>query len=72
MAGALTLIASSGLLFGGLLYFIFEILILVWIYNIALRKGRHPIGWFILGLFFTIFALILILLLPSKKVTNQS
>ena len=28
-----------------LIGFVIWLLILVWIYNIAKRKGRHPIGW---------------------------
>ena len=35
-----------------LIGFVIWLLILVWIYNIARRKGRHAFGWLILGLFF--------------------
>jgi len=32
-------------LVGGLIGFLIWIVILVWIYNIARRKGRHALGW---------------------------
>jgi hypothetical protein len=44
---------------------------MVWIYNIAKRKGRHAVGWVILGFFFTILASIVLLLLPSKRTTER-
>jgi uncharacterized membrane protein len=53
-----------------LIGFVIWLLILVWIYNIAKRKGRHPIGWLILGFFFSLIALIIVLLLPSKVTTS--
>jgi hypothetical protein len=34
---------------------------------IAATKGRNPIGWGILGLFFSILTLIVISIIPSKK-----
>lgn len=34
---------------------------------IAAIKGRNPIGWGILGLFFSILTLIVIIVLPSKR-----
>lgn len=34
---------------------------------IAAAKGRNPLGWGILGLFFSILTLIVILVIPSKK-----
>jgi uncharacterized BrkB/YihY/UPF0761 family membrane protein len=50
--------------------FVVWVLIMVWIYNIAKRKGRHPVGWLILGFFFTFIALTILLLLPSKRTTE--
>jgi uncharacterized membrane protein len=50
--------------------FILWIVIMVWIYNIARRKGRHALLWVILGFFFSFIALIILLLLPSKRTTN--
>jgi hypothetical protein len=32
-----------------------------------LMKGRNPLGWGILGLFFSIFTLIVVIVIPSKK-----
>jgi hypothetical protein len=65
------LTASTG---GSFLYsivsFIIWLLVMVWIYNIARRKGRHALGWVILGFFFSILALIVLLLLPSKRTTE--
>ncbi|GAC1405750.1 MAG: hypothetical protein NVS4B6_22450 [Mycobacterium sp.] len=34
---------------------------------IAAMKGRNPLGWGILGLFFSILTLIVVIVLPSKK-----
>jgi Na+/melibiose symporter-like transporter len=34
---------------------------------IASAKGRNPFGWGILGLFFSILTLIVIIVIPSKK-----
>ena len=34
---------------------------------IAGTKGRNPIGWGILGFFFSIFTLIVVIVIPSKK-----
>ena len=69
---ALMLLASNGGSFiGGLLGFVIWILILVWIYNIAKRKGRHAVGWLILGFFFSLITLIVIALMPSKRTTEQ-
>jgi len=69
---ALVLLASNGGSYiGGLLGFVIWIVVMVWIYNIAKRKGRHAVGWLILGFFFSLIALIVLLLLPSKRTTDQ-
>jgi hypothetical protein len=34
---------------------------------IAATKGRSPLGWGILGLFFSIITLIVVIVIPSKK-----
>jgi Na+/melibiose symporter-like transporter len=34
---------------------------------IAATKGRNPLGWGILGLFFSILTLIVVVIIPSKK-----
>ena len=68
-----TLLAvSSGLrLLESVIGFILWILVMVWIYNIAKRKGRHAVGWVILGFFFWLIALIIVALLPSKRTTDS-
>jgi uncharacterized BrkB/YihY/UPF0761 family membrane protein len=66
------IVASAG---GGILYglvsFALWVVIMVWIYTIAKRKGRHAVGWLILGFFFSLITLIVILLLPSKRTTEE-
>ena len=62
---------AGGAILGGIGGFLIWIVIMVWIYNIAKRKGRHPVGWLILGCFFTVLSLIVLLLLPSKRTTDQ-
>lgn len=66
------MLASTGSSLGGLIGFIVWILIMVWIYNIAKRKGRHALGWLILGFFFSIITLIILLVLPSKRTTDAA
>jgi hypothetical protein len=34
---------------------------------IAATKGRNPLGWGLLGLFFSILTLIVVIVIPSKK-----
>jgi hypothetical protein len=34
---------------------------------IAATKGRNPFGWGVLGLFFSILTLIVVVVIPSKK-----
>ncbi len=65
------MIASSflGYLAFSALYFVLWVACMVWIYNIAKRKGRSGVGWVVLAFFFFIFALILVLILPSKRTT---
>ena len=63
------MLADVGVTFGSIIGFIVWILVMAWIYNIAKRKGRHAVGWLILGFFFSIITLIVILLLPSKRTT---
>ncbi len=67
------IIASSGGTFAGwLLSFVVWVAVMVWIYNIARRKGRHAVGWVVLGFFFSLLALVLILVLPSKRTTEAA
>jgi hypothetical protein len=68
---ALLLASSGGSFLYSIVSFIVWLLVMVWIYNIAQRKGRHAVGWVILGFFFSILALIVLLLLPSKRTTES-
>jgi hypothetical protein len=68
--GFAAMIASTGGVIGGLIGFILWVVILVWIYNLAKRKGRHALLWTILGVFFTLITLIVLLVLPSKRTTE--
>jgi hypothetical protein len=73
MSAPLPVLGSVGsFLLGGVLGFVLWVVILVWIYNIAERKGRHPIGWLVLGFFFSLLALVVLLLLPSKRTTRMA
>ena len=72
LATALLATSSIGYAFGSVIYFILWVAVMVWIYNIAKRKGRHAVGWVILAFFFFFLALILILILPSKRTTERS
>ena len=65
------MLASAGSTFGGVIGLIIWLLIMIWIYNIAKRKGRHAVGWLILGFFFSLITLIVIALMPSKRTTQQ-
>ncbi len=73
VTGALSPLLATGTAvgaLGGIIGFILWILVMVWIYNIAKRKGRHAVGWVILGFFFWLLALIVVALLPSKRTTD--
>jgi len=63
--------ATGGHYLEGLIGFVIWILVMAWIYNIAKRKGRHAVGWLILGFFFFLLALIVVALLPSKRTTRE-
>ena len=63
--------SSGGSFIWSLVSFALWIVIMVWIYDIAKRKGRHAVGWLILGFFFSIITLIVLLLLPSKTATDH-
>ena len=47
--------------------FIVWILIISWTAAIARRKGRSPFLWGVLAFFFSLIALILVALMPSKR-----
>jgi hypothetical protein len=64
-------VAVVGHLLYNLIGFVIWLLVMVWIYNIAKRKGRHALGWVILGFFFSLIALLVLALLPSKRTTER-
>ena len=64
-------VAAAGHLLYNVIGFVIWVLVMVWIYNIAKRKGRHPLGWVILGFFFSLIALLVLALLPSKRTTER-
>jgi len=53
---ALLVASDSASVFGGIIGFILWIAVMVWVYNLAKRKGRHPILWTILAFFFWLLA----------------
>lgn len=62
------LLAAGGIsTFGSIIGFLVAILIGYACSRIAKSKGRGSTLWFILGFFFTIISLIVILVLPSKR-----
>jgi hypothetical protein len=65
------LVAAQDHLLYGLIGLVIWLLILIWIYNIAKRKGRHAVGWLILGFFFSLITLVIVALLPSKRTTER-
>ncbi len=67
--GVAMVTGTIGFVFGSIISFVIWILVMAWIYAIARRKGRHAFGWLILGFFFSLFALIVVALLPSKRTT---
>jgi multisubunit Na+/H+ antiporter MnhE subunit len=62
------LLAAGGIqTFGSVIGFILAILVGYACSSIAKSKGRGGTLWFILGFFFTLIAVIVIALLPSKR-----
>jgi hypothetical protein len=61
--------ASNFILSGikGIFYLIGGIIAAIICAVIAGTKGRNPIGWGILGFFFSILTLIVVIVIPSKK-----
>jgi hypothetical protein len=52
---------------GWVIGFIIWILIIAWTAAIARRKGRSPFGWGLLAFFFSLIALIVVALMPSRR-----
>jgi phosphoglycerol transferase MdoB-like AlkP superfamily enzyme len=59
--------SSTTYLVGWVLGLIIWILVISWTAAIARRKGRSPFLWGVLAFFFSIFALILVALMPSRR-----
>ncbi len=72
MTAPMPVLAVDGQVVGGLVGVALWVVILVWIYNIARRKGRHALGWLLLGVFFSLLTLLVVLLLPSKRTTDAA
>jgi hypothetical protein len=63
-------VEAAGLIVRGIkfiFYSIFGIIAAIICGVVAAMKGRNPLGWGILGLFFSIITLIVIIVIPSKK-----
>jgi len=67
MGFALILAAGGFSTFGSVIGFIVAVAIGYGCSRIARSKGRGPILWFVLGFFFTIISLIVILVLPKRR-----
>ena len=59
-------LADAGSVAGTIVGFAIAVAFAVICNRIAVRKGRGPILWAVLGFFFPLIALIIILLLPRK------
>jgi hypothetical protein len=66
------LLANVHWVVGSIVYFVIWLLIMAWIYALARRKGRHAILWLIAGFFFSLIALIILLILPNKRKTRAA
>jgi hypothetical protein len=61
---------ASGFILGGIklvFYTIGGVIAAIISAIVAGTKGRNPIGWGILGFFFSILTLIVVIFIPSKK-----
>ena len=58
---------SSAVYIGLGVAFIIWVLCLAWTISIARKKGRSTFGWGVLAFFFSWIALIVILLMPSRR-----
>ena len=59
---------SSATLIGAVIGFIVWVLVIAWTAAIARRKGRSSFGWGLLAFFFSFIALIVVALMPSRRV----
>jgi len=65
----MTLLAetTTGTLIGAVISFVIWIGIILWTVSIARRKGHSPALWGILAFFFSLIALIIVAILPSRR-----
>jgi uncharacterized BrkB/YihY/UPF0761 family membrane protein len=70
LASSIVALTGARIALTSVISFIIWVLIMAWIYNIAKRKGRHAFLWLIFGFFFSLIALIIVALLPSKRTTE--
>ena len=59
--------SSTGTLVGAAIGFIFWILVIAWTAAIARRKGRSAFGWGAFAFFFSLIALLVVALMPSRR-----
>jgi hypothetical protein len=60
---------STATLIGAAVGFIIWILIIAWTAAIARRKGRSAFGWGAFAFFFSLIALLVVALMPSRQTT---
>jgi hypothetical protein len=58
---------SAAYLIGWAIGLVIWIALIAWTVSIARKKGRSALGWGILAFFFTIIALIIVAILPSRR-----
>jgi hypothetical protein len=58
---------SAAYLIGWAIGVVIWIALIAWTVSIARKKGRSALGWGILAFFFTIIALIIVAVLPSRR-----
>jgi hypothetical protein len=59
--------SNSAYLIGSIIGFVIWILVISWTVAIARKKGRSGFGWGVLAFFFSLIALILVALMPSRR-----
>jgi hypothetical protein len=58
---------STAYLIGWAIGVVIWIALIAWTVSIARKKGRSALGWAIFAFFFTIIALIIVAILPSRR-----
>lgn len=60
---------STAYVIGWLIGVVIWIAVIAWTVSIARKKGRSALGWGIFAFFFSIIALIVVALMPSRRTT---